>query len=174
MTENKQHDQADNLRQKVSQQGNEKEYEQDNKLPPRREVHQDNKKPVKVKISFPMLRLLFVLFLILVGLLVSYKYWGDDFLLSAELFGNNTDADKNAAEIVFIQPNVNNNPGVDITEEKEYQVHTVEEKDTLESIAEKYYQDTDVVDYLIEVNQLEGRDILEGQELIIPYTIPSS
>ncbi|MBM7569797.1 LysM peptidoglycan-binding domain-containing protein [Aquibacillus albus] len=49
-------------------------------LPPRSQVHAGKKAKMKWKISFPLVRLLFVLFLLIVGLVLTYQVWGKDLL----------------------------------------------------------------------------------------------
>ncbi|MCM3713639.1 hypothetical protein [Halalkalibacter oceani] len=63
-------DQADGLRQQM------KKHESETaSLPPRSEVHKNRPKPIKLKLSFPLVRLLLILFFIIVVLVLSIPYW---------------------------------------------------------------------------------------------------
>ncbi|WP_335869756.1 LysM peptidoglycan-binding domain-containing protein [Bacillus sp. 2205SS5-2] len=61
--------QAQKLRGKMEGDGSEK-------LPPRSEVHKDKKQKTKVKIKYPLLRMLLILFIVLpIGFFVAYSKW---------------------------------------------------------------------------------------------------
>ncbi|WP_138416903.1 hypothetical protein [Aquibacillus sediminis] len=47
-------------------------------LPPRSQVHEDKKTKVKWKISYPLVRLLLILFILIVMLLLTYQLWGKE------------------------------------------------------------------------------------------------
>lgn len=51
-------------------------------LPPRSKVHEDKKTGIKWKISFPLVRLLVVLFILIVILVLTYQLWGKDMIES--------------------------------------------------------------------------------------------
>lgn len=49
-------------------------------LPPRSQVHDNKKTRFKWKISFPLVRLLFVVFIIIIILVLTYQIWGKDLI----------------------------------------------------------------------------------------------
>lgn len=49
-------------------------------LPPRKEIHKDNKQRVKFKISTPLIRFILVITALIIILASSYYFWGDDLL----------------------------------------------------------------------------------------------
>lgn len=76
-TDNSRNDQAQRLRQIVE----ESEGRNDSvpSLPPRKEIHQkrDQRKKVKLKLEYPLIRLLVLIFLLLIFLVPGYKIWKD-------------------------------------------------------------------------------------------------
>lgn len=51
-------------------------------LPPRRQVHDDKKAKLQLKINVAFVRFIAILIFIIAILIFSYKYWGDFFLAS--------------------------------------------------------------------------------------------
>ncbi|WP_077621699.1 hypothetical protein [Sediminibacillus massiliensis] len=49
-------------------------------LPPRKTVHQQKKTGMKWKLSYPLVRLLFLLFLLIIILLLTYNLWGKEWM----------------------------------------------------------------------------------------------
>lgn len=49
-------------------------------LPPRKEIHGNNKQKIKFKISSPLVRFVLVITVLIILLVSSYYFWGDDIL----------------------------------------------------------------------------------------------
>lgn len=50
-------------------------------LPPRRQVHDDQKAKIKWRVSLALIRLIVILLFVVMILTLSYKYWGESFLV---------------------------------------------------------------------------------------------
>ncbi|WP_096200992.1 hypothetical protein [Bacillus sp. FJAT-45350] len=73
-------DQAEDLRKQVLQVEEEVSANEISSLPPRREVHKKKQtKQTKIKIKFPIVRLLLILFFLVVILAATSQYWIDRF-----------------------------------------------------------------------------------------------
>jgi LysM repeat protein len=151
-------DQATSLRNQVEQQ--QAKYDNVSSLPPRSEVHQTRKAKAKWKISFPFIRFILLMFIVIILLLLTVKFWGEEYLSSAE-----SEEEGHFAEHVFIKSNSSDTEeinGSDII------IHEVDRMDTLFSISEKYYGNTNFVKHIIEANQLENDTLIVGEEIVIP------
>lgn len=67
-------------------------------LPPRSRLHEEKKQKVRLKISYAMIRLMVISFILLVILLLTYPYWKDTFftgsnqeVISAQLLDHSSD-----------------------------------------------------------------------------------
>ncbi|WP_018934501.1 LysM peptidoglycan-binding domain-containing protein [Gracilibacillus lacisalsi] len=148
-------DQATSLRNQVEQQ--QVKYDASS-LPPRSEVHQTRKAKAKWKISFPFIRFILLLFIVIILLVLTVKFWGEEYLSSAE-----SEEEDHFAEQVFIKLNSSEEVnGSDMI------IHEVDRMDTLFSISEKYYGNTNFVNQIKEANQLENDTLIVGEEIVIP------
>lgn len=59
-------------------------------LPPRGAIHEEKKQSVRLKVSFAMIRLLVIVFILLVVFILTYPYWKDTFFSDSN--GNVLDA----------------------------------------------------------------------------------
>lgn len=146
-------------------------------LPPRSNVHADKKTKTKWKINFLFIRFLLVLFIVIVGLVLTYQVWGEEWFKSINQ--ENTVYSLPVGETVTVIPinqelsnevtiavakETNENDLVEVTG----RYYLVTESDTLISIAEKYYQTTNVVSSLRELNELDSSVITSGQKIFLP------
>lgn len=100
-------DQAERLRQKMSLTGGEKGKDDDaSSLPPRSDVHKDKKKKTKLKIKYPIIRLLVLFFILLPISILSLKYYADQ---NQAVNNEVTSIDRSGYEEVKIEPKVNDN-----------------------------------------------------------------
>ncbi|MGP4041366.1 LysM peptidoglycan-binding domain-containing protein [Gracilibacillus sp. D59] len=152
-------DQAASLRNQVDQQ--QKKYIKSDSLPPRSEVHKSRKMKSKWKISFPFIRFILVLFIVIILLILTFKLWGEEYLSSAE-----SKESEHPVEQVFITKNSSNivkeDNNSDIT------IHEVERMDSLFSISEQYYGNSNFAKQIMEANQIENDTLIVGQEIVIP------
>lgn len=146
-------------------------------LPPRSHVHSDKKAKTKWKVNFLFIRFLFVLFIIIVGLVLTFQYWGEDLFGSVEQ--HNTVYSHPAGEkvnIVSFDQLLSDEITIRVPKETlgsqlaevTGRYYIVNDNDTLLSIAEKYYQTSHVVSLLRELNQLDSDIINAGQQLFLP------
>ncbi|WP_112181206.1 LysM peptidoglycan-binding domain-containing protein [Paraliobacillus zengyii] len=146
-------------------------------LPPRSYVHADKKAKTKWKINFLFIRFLMVLFIIIVGLVLTYQVWGEEWFKSVNeenavysLPGGETvtvipiNQDLSNEVTISIVKDTNENEFVEVTG----RYYHVTESDTLISIAENYYQRTSVVSSLRVLNELDSNVITPGQKLFLP------
>ncbi|WP_163537677.1 LysM peptidoglycan-binding domain-containing protein [Gracilibacillus sp. YIM 98692] len=130
------------------------------KLPPRSAVHQRKKN--KRKISFPFIRILLFLFILMTVLIMTFKIWGKEYLNSVGI----TSAEQ---ETIGQQVRIKQSSNVTVGQQSMSTLyHTVKKEDTLFSIAEQYYSDPTKANWIVEANQLENRTLVVGMELIIP------
>lgn len=148
-------DQAARLRTKAENMHQAKSKEK-HSFPPRREFHQHKKKNSKWKISFPLIRLLLVVFIVIILLFLTVKFWGEGYLSSAETASTQSSFDQVRIKLQ------NNN------ESDNYQVHIVESSDTLFSISRQYYGSPDYAEEILASNEITDQGLLVGQKLIIP------
>ncbi|CQR46719.1 hypothetical protein BN1058_00992 [Paraliobacillus sp. PM-2] len=178
---NEQKDQAANLREHMQHENAEdpNDLAQENinvlELPPRKEIHQDKNKKTKWKINLIFLRFLLLLFLLVIILVVTYQYWGKDFLDKTV-----QDHQKNPAgeTVQVVSPTkklseevtVNLSIGEDTTEKIELtgRYYLVSKGDTLQTVAMDYYNTLEVLDVLRRVNQLKSDPIEPGEKLFLP------
>ncbi|MDC3415407.1 LysM peptidoglycan-binding domain-containing protein [Aquibacillus salsiterrae] len=97
-------------------------------LPPRKEVHVNNKTRMKWKISFSLVRLLFVLFLFIVLVVLTYQIWGKRLMDSSEGVEQVTFAPNPAYEQVHIK--AKNEQPFDKKEEPQSKLSNTEETKT--------------------------------------------
>ncbi|UFT97654.1 LysM peptidoglycan-binding domain-containing protein [Radiobacillus kanasensis] len=143
-------------------------------LPPRSQIHTNKKTKVKWKISFPFVRFLVLLFLIITVLVLTYKIWGEDFLQSKD-FLNETETDSSHEEVI-VGEKQNKEPEGDqqsLVQSKEpdlvgLQIYNVKEGDTLSSIAIEFYGNAEDQQLIIDVNGLTNKTLKVGQVLKIP------
>ncbi|SHN20017.1 LysM peptidoglycan-binding domain-containing protein [Gracilibacillus kekensis] len=154
-------DQAESLRNQINK--DQTKHEVDS-LPSRKDVHKSTKNKNKWKLSFPFIRLILLLFIVIILLFLTIKFWGEEYLSSAET----TNSD-HRVEQVFIKLN-QSNTSIDSFENEEATIttHVVERMDTLFSISEEYYGSSEYVKKIIEANQLENDTLIVGEEIIIP------
>ncbi|WP_117169331.1 LysM peptidoglycan-binding domain-containing protein [Paraliobacillus sediminis] len=146
-------------------------------LPPRSYVHADKKTKTKWKINFLFIRFLVVLFIVIVGLVLTYQVWGEEWFRSIN--DENTVYSLPVGEKVTVIPinqelsnevtiavakETNENELVEVTG----RYYLVTESDTLILIAEKYYQSTNVVSSLREFNELDSNIVTPGQKIFLP------
>lgn len=148
-------DQATRLRTRVENMHQSRNHVQ-KALPPRKEFHQNKKQKTKWKISFPLIRLLVIVFIVIILLFLTIKFWGEGYLSSAE-----TSATQDSFDQVKIKLQSSN-------EHTDYQVHTVANRESLFSISKQYYGSTDYVQEIIDVNEISDKGLVVGQKLIIP------
>ena len=53
-------------------------------LPPRGDVHEEKQSKLRFKVSYALVRLLAILFILIVVLILTYNYWGSYFLLDGK------------------------------------------------------------------------------------------
>ncbi|WP_186577835.1 LysM peptidoglycan-binding domain-containing protein [Aquibacillus kalidii] len=122
-------------------------------LPPRSHVHANKKTGTKWKISFPLIRLLFVLFLLIVGLILTYQMWGQDWELESKA------SEEQGTSRVGEQVVVHNGETI---------IHVVKAGETLSSIAIQYYGNENAKYSIIRANSMMEETIQQGDNLIIP------
>lgn len=144
-------------------------------LPPRSQVHVNRKTGTRWKVGFPLIRLLFVLFLLIIGLVLTYNIWGRDLIVNSS--ENDAPSLVNpAGEMVTVMNQDKENVGLEVetnlTSEQiidsTSSIHVVQEGETLSSIAEKYYGTKSDGDKIIKANELIDKNLTVGQRLIIP------
>ncbi len=150
-------DQAASLRNQVEQQ--QTNYDDVHSLPPRSEVHQSRKTKSKWKISFPFIRFILILFIVIILLLLTVNLWGEEYLSSAE-----PDEGDHIAEQVYIKANSSDKGEVN---DSDIIIHEVERMDTLFSISEKYYRNTNFVKHIMDANIIKN-NLIVGEEIVIP------
>ncbi|QDP40492.1 LysM peptidoglycan-binding domain-containing protein [Radiobacillus deserti] len=141
-------------------------------LPPRSQVHSNTKSKVKWKISFPLVRFLVLLFLIITVLILTYRIWGEDFLQTSDkeneetneleevIVGEKKDTPQEEQPSTLVQEKDPDSVGL--------QIYSVEEGDTLASIAEKFYGNAEDQQLIIDANGLTNKTLKVGQVLRIP------
>ncbi|GMB07834.1 LysM peptidoglycan-binding domain-containing protein [Thermolongibacillus altinsuensis] len=179
-------DQAEQLRKKmegidIDKQGDDRR-EEEMTLPPRSEVHK--KKKTKWKIKHPLVRLLALFFILLPISILSIYYLSDKRpaqIVTIDRSGSyeTVDIEKKRTEETKTTPSLpsgeqNENKSEDIVEnadepvEPSFIYHTVQENETLYSIAMKYYENTKGMDLIKEWNNLKSAKLHKGQVLKIP------
>ncbi|GAA5415398.1 hypothetical protein Pryu01_00422 [Paraliobacillus ryukyuensis] len=180
MTQHK--DQAENLRRHMEeseQDAHEQAFNQADinvlDLPPRSEVHQNKKKKTRWKFNQLFLRFLIFLFVLVIILVVTYPYWGKEFLESTQQDGLK-EVGGQSVQVVSSNQKLTEertvefelDPNSDETIELTGRYYRVSEGDTLESIVNTYYKNPDVINVLKKINQLEDETIKPGEELFLP------
>ncbi|UOQ85905.1 LysM peptidoglycan-binding domain-containing protein [Gracilibacillus salinarum] len=151
-------DQAASLRDRVERQ---QEHEND-RLPPRSEVHKNKKQTSKWKISFPLIRFMVILFIAIIVLLWTMRYWGEEYLSKAV----QEEVDHGVEEVTVKSRSSSGNE--QLYQEADIVTHVVRKMDSLFSISEQYYGTSEYVDLIIEANEIEKRTLIVGQEITIP------
>ncbi|WP_226034655.1 LysM peptidoglycan-binding domain-containing protein [Aquibacillus saliphilus] len=165
-------------------------------LPPRSQTHINKKTSVKWKISFPLIRFLFVLFILIVFMVLTYHIWGEELLpssVSKESTSPNPagemvriiDTDKKSPPVteeqaIQINPQIGSDEvnqtstefiGTEETiqpEKTEVTYYQVKQGDTLFQIAISFYGSKEGEKVIIEANNLQDREVITGQEILIP------
>ncbi|MDL4840770.1 LysM peptidoglycan-binding domain-containing protein [Aquibacillus rhizosphaerae] len=151
-------------------------------LPPRSQTHANNKTKTKWKISFPLIRFLFVLFLLIVGLVLTFTFWGNKEIFSSST--PNVSDTTIAGELVKIGSQKQKTlEAVSSQVEEEVDTETIKQQesfdndieyyevkagDTLKSIAMNYYGSESGIELIVKENDLKDRNIRIGQSLVIP------
>ncbi|MCZ0701838.1 hypothetical protein J2T56_000387 [Natronobacillus azotifigens] len=148
-------------------------------LPPRSEIHDEKRAKTRLKISIALVRLLVVLFLIIVGIVLTYHFWGDLFSQSIE---HQAAARNRAGETVQIISNTDSlsqevtiyaqlDPDIDELTPLTGRYYYTKADDTIESIAERFYQSSEIISLLRLVNNLTEDSSLENNQQIFLPTI---
>lgn len=148
-------------------------------LPPRSVKHEDKKAKTRWKISLALVRFFAVLFLIIIGLILSYHFWGDQFLQSAE---HNTTSSSQVGETVQIISNAQSlsreltihvqlDPNSEELTEIKGKYYFSEEGDTVESLVERFYQTVDNLPLIKKINNLTGNELERNQRLFFPVIL---
>lgn len=144
-------------------------------LPPRSEIHAEKEAKVKLKISFALIRLVVILFLIIVGFILTYHFWGDQFLHSAEHNSNSNAVGERVRILansqtlsnevtIYVQLNSENEEVTPLTG----RYYISEASDTVETIANRFYQSTDIIPLLKKINNLTSNELDENQRVFLP------
>ncbi|QPA33028.1 LysM peptidoglycan-binding domain-containing protein [Thermaerobacillus caldiproteolyticus] len=184
------YDQAEHLRNQVNDWKQRIDEQDALSLPPRSEVHKQKqtKKRVKWKLKYPVIRLLTLFFILLPISILSIYYLHDD---KPSLHVVTMDTNSSYEPIDIVNQEEEQAPPVKQTKvskekqtEKEQSetgsssrstgkkedviTHTVQENETLFSIAMKYYQSAEGMDIIKKWNHLESSQLHKGQVLQIP------
>ncbi|MCT2537415.1 LysM peptidoglycan-binding domain-containing protein [Aquibacillus koreensis] len=148
-------------------------------LPPRSQVHANKKTKTKWKLSFPLVRLLVVLFILIVGLMLTFNFWGKEFLTTNVIHPKNNS--NSAGELVTIisgknaeQKDLQEESGkqqlISTTplEPEDAEAYEVKVGDTLESISIEFYGNKESKSIIIEKNRLINEELEVGQVLVLP------
>ncbi|WP_067836601.1 hypothetical protein [Amphibacillus sediminis] len=169
-------DQANLLRQQVASIQNEVQIQDENEaydpedqeldvlnLPPRSEVHDAQSAKVRWKVSYSLIRLLVVFFILIVILILTFNYWGDYFLQN-ELFSQvrTTNQVGDSVHIVrlsdTLSEEVTRKFQLDPSEPELTSItgryYITQEDDTLESVMSRFYQNEQVLPLLKQLNDL--------------------
>lgn len=165
-------DQAENLRKKMENINKQQESDELH-LPPRSEVHK--KKKTKWKIKHPLVRILALFFVLLPISIYSIYHLVDKRPVQVVTIDDDSyetvDVDQQKEEMTQRKPLENEakqeEDGSDETESS-FIYHTVQENETLYSIAMKYYGNEKGMDFIKEWNRLTSTKLQKGQVLKIP------
>jgi len=165
-------DQAENLRKKMENINKQQESDELH-LPPRSEVHK--KKKTKWKIKHPLVRILALFFVLLPISIYSIYHLVDKRPVQVVTIDDDSyetvDVDQQKEEMTQRKPLENEakqeEDGADETEPS-FIYHTVQENETLYSIAMKYYGNEKGMDLIKEWNRLTSTKLQKGQVLKIP------
>jgi hypothetical protein len=148
-------------------------------LPPRSVKHEDNKAKTRWKISLVLVRFITVLFLIIIGLILSYHFWGDHFLQSAEhnvtpssQVGETVQIISNAQSLLrerTIQIQLDPNSKERTTINGKY--YFSEEGDTVESLTNRFYHSVDMIPLVKKINGLTENELEKNQRIFLPDVI---
>jgi LysM repeat protein len=185
MSHREHEDQVEPLRKKMKALNMEKEERdrsEEMTLPPRSEVHK--KKKTKWKMKHPLVRLLALFFVLLPISILSIYYLYDKRPVQTVTIDRSgsyetVDIEKKRAEETKKPPSSttieqNENKRDDVVKNADERVepsfiyHTVQENETLYSIAMKYYENTKGMDLIKEWNDLKSAKLHKGQVLKIP------
>ncbi|MGF9966713.1 LysM peptidoglycan-binding domain-containing protein [Bacillus rhizoplanae] len=134
-------------------------------LPPRSEVHKDEKKS-KFKIKHFFVRVLTVLFILLpIGVL-----WYTERYIEGKKAESSTNSEKSAFEVIFFDSKKKTDN--ESKSSQTFQFHTVKEGETLGSIAKKYFPNEDGIAIIKKYNEI-AEELEPGQVLKIPVKIES-
>lgn len=145
-------------------------------LPPRSEIHDEKRAKTRLKISIALVRLLVVLFLIIVGIVLTYHFWGDLFSQSIE---HQAATRNRAGETVQIISNTDSlsqevtiyaqlDPDIDELTPLTGSYYYTKADDTIESIAERFYQSSEIISLLRLVNNLTEDSLENNQQIFLP------
>ncbi|MBM7542496.1 hypothetical protein [Amphibacillus cookii] len=151
-------------------------------LPPRSVVHDEKSSRVKWKVSYALIRLFAILFIIIVVLVLTFNYWGNYFFQ----FNNSSEAQANqvgeSVQIVsrgnhlsdevtrWFQLNDDNDQQTEITG----RYYQTQDNDSLQSIIEMFYDDEQYLSLIKRINNLNiSTDALleENRSLFLPNMV---
>jgi LysM repeat protein len=183
------HDKAESLRELVEQRDEMMQQEDVLSLPSRREVHRQkkSKKWVKWKLKYPLIRLLALFFILLPISMLSIYYANDDSktvtVVTRSETGSYEQIDIAPAKEKAAPPSSEpssqkkdrpesdaqkENKASDKQKKQKIITHTVQENETLYSIAMKYYQSDKGMEMIKKWNHLKSAQLHKGQVLQIP------
>lgn len=131
-------------------------------LPPRSEVHKDKKKS-KFKIKHFFVRILTLLFMLLpISIL-----WYTERYMEGKQAESSANSEKSAFEVIFFDSKKKTDNESKSSPSETFQFHTVQEGETLEDIAKKYFPNEDGIAIIKKYNEV-AEDLEPGQVLKIP------
>lgn len=145
-------------------------------LPPRSRLHEEKKQKVRLKISYAMIRLMVIIFILLVVLLLTYPYWKDTFfntsheeVVGAQTFDQSTAKDDARFRLSKeIKRQVEGPAGEFVTYEG--RLYMTLKDETLVQIVDRFYQTPVMLDTIKDINHITSTtDVLpEGTRLFLP------
>jgi len=166
-------DQAENLRKKMENISNQQESDELH-LPPRSQVH-NKKKKTKWKIKHPLVRILALFFILLPIAIYSMYHLVDKRPIQVVTIDGESyetvDVDQQKEKAPPRKPLENEAKEEERAPdeaESAFTYHTVQENETLYSIAMKYYGNEKGMDLIKEWNNLTSTKLQKGQVLKIP------
>lgn len=198
---NRQKDQAQQLRDKMSEKNQESRESLDIlALPPRSKVHheKDEKKKTKLKLKFPLLRLLTILIVLLPIAILGYTYHEKNQIPTTSSIHReepshsekisigsketapkeNSENKAESEEELISNDTTESNEQTDVStgtgkpsvnnENEDVIIHVVQPDETLYTISQLYFKSREGEQLIMEWNNLEQNKVEPGQELEIP------
>jgi hypothetical protein len=145
-------------------------------LPPRSRLHEEKTQKVRLKISYAMIRLMVISFILLVILLLTYPYWKDTFfsgsnqeVIRAQLLDQSSD--KHDARF-RLSNEVERIVEYETGETEVYQgrLYISIEGETLVQIVDRFYDNQVIIDTIQTINDVSTstKALPEGTRLFLP------
>ncbi|GEM01670.1 hypothetical protein SAMN05421839_11338 [Halolactibacillus halophilus] len=145
-------------------------------LPPRSRLHEEKKKKVRLKISYAMIRLMVISFILLVILLLTFPYWKDTFFSGSNqevIHAQFLDHSSDQHDARFRLSNeIERTVEIETGETATYQgrLYISLEGETLTQIVDRFYDNQVMMNRVQTINDVSTRTeiIPEGTRLFLP------